>query len=363
MQNISFYPGPSKIYPQIAGFMQDACQCGILSVNHRSQAFVEVSKTTLELLRNKLHIPDSYSILYVGSATECWEIINQSLVEKKSYHIFNGSFGERAYFYAQKLSADPGLIISHLFDVESSLDIAGLSIPEDNEVIFVCQNETSNGTALQQTTLQQLRAKYPDQLIAVDATSSLAGIELDYHAADIWYASVQKCFGLPAGMALMIVSPKAQAKALALHKDRHYNSLVSLLEKIAEFQTTYTPNVLNIYLLMRVMEMVDDIQVIHQRTQERAATYYKTLEGLQHLKALAENPQVRSQTVISVKTSDQSQIARIKEDALREGLILGNGYGKWKDNTFRIANFPALEAEEIQKLIVFLQKEDTQLKA
>jgi phosphoserine aminotransferase len=29
---------------------------------------------------------------------------------------------------------------------------------------------------------------------------------------------------------------------------------------------------------------------------------------------------------------------------------LGNGYGKWKNSTFRIANFPAIEEFEITKL-------------
>jgi phosphoserine aminotransferase len=52
-------------------------------------------------------------------------------------------------------------------------------------------------------------SKIPDALIAVDATSSMAGVELDWQSADIWFASVQKCFGLPAGMAVMVCSPRA----------------------------------------------------------------------------------------------------------------------------------------------------------
>jgi phosphoserine aminotransferase len=36
--------------------------------------------------------------------------------------------------------------------------------------------------------------------------------------------------------------------------------------------------------------------------------------------------------------------------ASQDGLILGNGYGEYKHNTFRIANFPAHTLEEIKKL-------------
>jgi phosphoserine aminotransferase len=36
-------------------------------------------------------------------------------------------------------------------------------------------------------------------------------------------------------------------------------------------------------------------------------------------------------------------------------LLLGEGYGKMKAETFRIANFPALKGKEIEKLMGFLK--------
>jgi phosphoserine aminotransferase len=58
--------------------------------------------------------------------------------------------------------------------------------------------------------------------------------------------------------------------------------------------------------------------------------------------------------VIAVETAPPV-IAQLKEGAKREGIVLGNGYGAWKDSTFRIANFPALTAEEINSLRNFLR--------
>jgi phosphoserine aminotransferase len=43
--------------------------------------------------------------------------------------------------------------------------------------------------------------------------------------------------------------------------------------------------------------------------------------------------------VITLKTSDPMEL---KERALSQKMILGNGYGAWKENTVRIANFPAM---------------------
>lgn len=64
---------------------------------------------------------------------------------------------------------------------------------------------------------------------------------------------MQKGFGLPPGLCVLILSPKAIKKARKMQKSGEvigsYHSLVKLVEKTREFQTTQTPNILGIYLL------------------------------------------------------------------------------------------------------------------
>lgn len=70
---------------------------------------------------------------------------------------------------------------------------------------------------------------------------------------------------------------------------------------------------------------------------------------------LIQNANVRSYTVLGVKDNPE-RIAQIKKGAKQQGLLLGNGYGNWKSNTFRIANFPAITEEEFEQLKDFLSK-------
>src|SRR5688572_22240560 len=98
---ISFYPGPSRVHDEIPQYVKEAYKKGILSINHRSDGFMEISEKTIGLLREKLNIPKDYTVFYTSSATECWEIIAQSLVTKKSHHIFNGSFGQKWFEYTK----------------------------------------------------------------------------------------------------------------------------------------------------------------------------------------------------------------------------------------------------------------------
>jgi len=347
---ISFYPGPSRVYRQIPDYVKDAYQEGVLSINHRSPEFMAMAENTIVLLKEKLEIPEDYWIFFTSSATECWEIISQSLVQKKSFHIYNGAFGKKWWQYAQKLQTEA---TGYEFSVNEVLNTESLKVDNDAEVICITQNETSNGTAVSNPAIGKIRNKFPNSLIAVDATSSMAGVYLDFALADVWFASVQKCFGLPAGMGVMVCSPKAIEKAKTLGENNHYNSLVFMIENMQRYQTTHTPNVLGVYLLMRSMEESGAIHQTEKILNNRYKEYKGVFSGSEKVKWLVKNPSVRSVTVITLEGNSQ-HLKKIKEDAKSAGIMVGNGYGAWKENTFRIANFPAIEAEEIEILKQFI---------
>ena len=88
---ITFYPGPSKVYPQVEQYISEAFASGLISSNHRSKGFMELLEQTIADLKAKLDVPAGYEVYFVSSATECWEIIAQSLLIDSSLHIYNGA--------------------------------------------------------------------------------------------------------------------------------------------------------------------------------------------------------------------------------------------------------------------------------
>ena len=345
---ITFYPGPSKVYPQVADYAAEAVQQGIVSLNHRSAGFMDIVKETVRLLHEKLAIPADYHIALVSSATECWEIVAQSLTETSSLHPYSGAFGKKWAEYAYRIKPPVNL--------------------NEVDVLCIVQNETSNGTQVSMETLAQFRRDF-SALIAVDAVSSMAGIAFDWSLADVWFASVQKCFGLPAGLAVLIYSPAALKRAEEIGENAHYNSLLFIHENFTKFQTPYTPNGMGIYMLMRVLQQVPLITVVDKITKERAHDWYSffaesspdfgrasgsSAKGGAVVNLLINDPAIRSDTVIAVEGSE-NRIKDIKQAAYQAGIILGNGYGDWKNTTFRIANFPAISDEEIGTLMTFLR--------
>jgi phosphoserine aminotransferase len=94
---------------------------------------------------------------------------------------------------------------------------------------------------------------------------------------------------------------------------------------------------------------VPDIQTINSHKKKRAKDFYTFIDKETNLDLLITNKEVRSETVIAIKGT-VDEILVLKQKAKENNIILGNGYGEWKDTTFRIANFPAIEDWEFDKL-------------
>ncbi len=349
---LTFAAGPSKVYESVPKYLQEGYEQGIMSANHRSDRFMRLYQETESLMKEKLHMPQDYKLLFTSSATENWEIISQSIIESASYHIYSGSFGAKWIKFARHIIPESEEL---KIQAHEEIDVPGLDISEDFDLIAITQNETSNASQVAMEKLEEIRDKYPEKLIAVDTTSSMAGIELNFELADIWYSSVQKCFGLPAGLGILILSPRAIAKAEDKGESGRYNSLSFMLKNAAGFQTHYTPNVLGIYLLNRVLKDLPEIQHVDSSLRNRMKKLEDCIVGSKSLRLLVDNAATRSTTVLGV-TGLEETITKVKSEAMDQGFQLGNGYGPLKPTSFRIANFPAITDEEINSLIDFLIK-------
>ncbi len=348
---ISFYPGPSRVYGDVPRFVAKAYKSGYLSCNHRSEAFMQLYEDTICTFQDKLQLPEDYTLLFTSSATEGWEITAQSLIENSSLHFYNGAFGQKWQQYTHKLIPDCQSVAFSTSALPAMPDSG--NVPE---LVALTHNETSNGFQLPDSFLAKVRELYSRSLIAIDATSSMAGVALPWQEADIWLASTQKCFGLPAGLGLYILSPKAVKKARVRSAEQHYNSLPFMLDNANKRQTHYTPNVLNIYLLNELQKATPGIIAIHEKLKKRKKGWLKFFDQFASIHPFIQDDTLRSDTVLVFSMEDPKAISGLKKAANDAGFALGNGYGELKASTFRIANFPAILDREIHQLKSFFRQ-------
>ena len=353
---VNFTPGPSQLFFTVEDHVRAAFREGIPSLSHRTKEFEIISKGTTDGIKELLGIPSHFHVFFTSSATEIWERSIQNLVASKSMHFVNGAFSKRYYEIAAQLGKSPKKIESpagHGF----SMDIP---YEEGVELVALTNNETSTGVSLPMNFINQFREQYPDALIAVDSVSSLPYPQFDFSKIDTLFFSVQKGFGLPAGLGVWIVNDRCIAKSEQLLSKGlsigSYHNLPTLLQHGKKNQTPETPNVLGIYLLGKVVEdfLRRGIQTIRKETEYKAAILYQALSTHGLTSPFVTDPSHRSNTVIVAECGDHTRL--IAQHLAAQGLQAGDGYGEKKATQLRFANFPAHSKEQFEKLVDELEK-------
>ena len=350
MFKTNFTPGPSQLYVTTEDHARKAFKELIPSLSHRTKQFEDISRNATDGLRALMNIPANFSIVFTGSATEIWERIIQNLTEETSHHLVNGAFSQKFYDTAIQFNRK-----ATLTNAELGKGFSETVVVPATELIALTHNETSTGVSLSLNVIDKLRDSHAGSLIAVDAVSSLPYPDFDFAKLDSVFFSVQKGFGLPAGLGVWIVNDRCLAKAEQLLSKGisigSYHTLPSLVSMAKKNQTPETPNVLGIYLLAGVVEDMNrrGIQTIRKETEYKAAILYQALDEHPLINAFVKNPADRSKTVIVADCGAHTEA--LTDHLMKKGMLPGDGYGSQKKSQLRFANFPAHSKEQYELLV------------
>src|SRR5258708_2956175 len=252
MNKVYFTVGPSQLYSTVPKHIINGLKKDIPSRLHRGKFFEELYADAVSNLRKFYHIPKSHHIFFTGSSTESMERIIQNTVEKHSFHLITGSFANRFYQTAIEMKKQPTLLA-----FTDKIEIPNLIISVKNELICITQNETSTGIEISMADVYALKKKYPTMLVAVDVVSSVPYVDIDFSKIDLTFFSVQKGFGMPAGLGIMIVNDTAIEKAKFIEKKGlsigSYHNFPTFLAFVQKLQTPETPNTFAIYVFNKVI--------------------------------------------------------------------------------------------------------------
>ena len=356
MRRVYFTPGPSGIYFTVEHHLKHAVKQGITSISHRSKAFEEIFKEAEVSLKALLELPDNYQMVFTSSATGIWEKMTDGLISNKSLHIVNGAFSKKFYSVVKNLNKEADIIESAWGELPGFTPVS----EEKYDLVGITHNETSTGVRTPLDMLYLLKEQYPEAILAVDAVSSLPVVDLDYDKVDTVYASVQKAFGLPAGLGVWLINNNTEAVARKLHDRGNLrqspHNIISLLDQARKYQTPSTPNILGIYLFSQVVkDMIDrGIQQIRNDIIYKSAIMYNMLDQHNVLTPFVKEKSLRSDTIIVVDSGERTN--ELLTYLSNYKLEVGNGYGKMMGKQIRIANFPTHSKEQFEMLVDLIEK-------
>ena len=95
-------------------------------------------------------------------------------------------------------------------------------------------------------------------------------------------------------------------------------------------------------------------ETVRKQTEEKYKVLNKFVESSSNFSPSVAEERHRSRTVVVANTKKPSAevIAQVK----KANMIVGSGYGPFKESQIRIANFPAVSLEQVETLIGELKK-------
>ncbi|MEA3343125.1 MAG: alanine--glyoxylate aminotransferase family protein, partial [archaeon] len=130
----------------------------------------------------------------------------------------------------------------------------------------------------------------------------------------------------------------------------HYFNFLDLLKSYEKNQTPYTPSISHMYALD---QQLDDI--LAEGLENRFARH-KKMAGIvrdwakQNFALFAE-PGYESNTLTAAANTKNISVADLNQKLGERGYAISNGYGKIKEQTFRIAHMGDIQVEEIKELL------------
>jgi len=259
--------------------------------------------------------------------------------------LVNGAFSERFANIAQACDRETHVMqipwgeIADLNMVETALASRAFS------AVTVAHSETSTGALTQLPALVQLAHQYGAALL-VDSVTGLAGAPVETDAWDIDFVLTgsQKALALPPGLAFGVASEAYMARAPHGVSRGLYFDVVEFEQYVHKNQTPNTPAISLLYATAEQCEHIaaETIEARWARHSQMAAHTHAWVEQLAQESGLpftvfAESGQ-RSPTVTAIAVPERVSAESIVKGAAARGFVIGGGYGKLKQRTFRIGH-------------------------
>ena len=340
---------PEEVLKEAAAEMLDYKGCGmsVMEMSHRSQVFDDIIKEAEQDLRDLMHIPDNYKVLFLqGGASQQFAMIPMNLMKNKvADYIVTGQWAKKAYQEAQKYGKVNKIATSEDKTFSYIPDCSDLPVSPDADYVYICENNTIYGTKFK--TLPNTKGK----TLVADVSSCFLSEPVDVTKYGIIYGGVQKNIG-PAGMVISIIRED-------LITDEVLEGTPTMLKfkTHADAGSLYnTPNCYCIYMCGKVfkwLKKMGGLEVMKERNEKKAKLLYDYLDSSKLFEGTVEKDS-RSLMNVPFVTGDKDLDAKFVKEAKAAGLE--NLKGHRTVGGMRASIYNAMPYEGVEALVAFMKK-------
>ena len=352
MRNYNFSAGPSmlplEVLEKVQSELTDYAGTGmsVMEMSHRSKPYEAINAEAEADLRELMHIPDNYDVIFVqGGASTQFEAVPLNIsVNKKADYVVTGNFSNKAYKEAKKYG--------DMVEAASSADKNFTYIPEldrsmfrpDADYVHICYNNTIFGTRY---------ASVPDTgdiPLVADMSSCILSQEFDVTKFAVIYAGAQKNVG-PAGVTIVIVRHDMLGKENPLCP-----TMLKWATQVKEHSLYNTPPAFSTYvsmLVFRHLKNLGGVGEMQKVNEYKAKMLYDYIDNSSFY-TNSVVPKYRSLMNVPFVTPSPETDAEFVSEAAKEGLLSLKGHRLV--GGMRASIYNAMPVDGIVKLIDFMTR-------
>jgi len=350
-----FIPGPVKVNDDVLA------QLARPTLGHRLKEYVQLHAETVDMLKEILFTEQNI-FLSTSSASGIWEASIRNCVGMDETVLATccGAFSDKWAGVAKNC----GRKVDELkvdWGQPTTTEMIDEKLGRGKyAAVTLVYNETSTGLTNPVYQISEMvKEKYPDVLVLVDAVSAMVGLPLHFDQLgwDVTFASVQKAFAIPPGLAVAAVSNRALERSKDIPGRGYYFNFELWAKSAGKNQTLVTPNIPHIMALNYQCEklLAEGMENVWERHKEMG----EFVRGWAREKfALFCDEKYASDTLTAIKNTRGINVAEtINSIQQKHNTVFGNGYGKLKEETFRIAHMGDITLDDLKELLGWIDEE------
>ena len=346
-----YIPGPVEVSPDVFEAMSTPM------IGHRMKEYAILHREVTTGLKTLLNT-QSPVFLSTSSAFGVMEGAVRNLVQKRCANFGNGAFSSKWNDVTRRCGLEADLFSAEWGQPITPEMVDGALATGKYDAMTIVHNETSTGVLNPLEEIAGVMKKYPEVSFIVDTVSSMSAVAIDVEAlgTDVCLAGVQKAFGLPPGLVVFAVSPKALEKAKTTPNRGYYFDFEEFAANDLKDNTPSTPCISLIFGLAHQLrkffaEGLNNRYARHRQMAEMTRQWI-----LDRGFGLFAADGYRSLTLTSGANDGRTDLEKLKKLAGERGYAIDNGYGKIKNQTFRIPHMADMTPADLTELFALLEE-------
>ena len=338
---------PEEVLNEAAAEMLDYRGTGmsVMEMSHRSKSYESIIEDAESDLRDLLHIPENYKVLFLqGGGSTQFAMVPMNLMKNRvADYIITGQWAKKAHKEASIYGKANAIASSADKTFSYIPDCSDLPVSEDADYVYICENNTIYGTKF--WTLPNTKGK----LLVADQSSCFLSEPVDVSKYGLIFAGAQKNVG-PAGTVIVIIREDL------ITEDVLEGTPTMLRYKIhADAKSLYnTPPTYGIYMCGKVFKWLKakgGLEEMKKINEEKAKILYDFLDESKLFKGTVVKKDRSIMNVPFITGNEELDALFVKES---KAAGLENLKGHRTVGGMRASIYNAMPKAGVEKLVEFM---------